>query len=236
MTFLTAHDSFPTRSPSPVPHDAAHHAPLTCSSQDLIEELIGEEIEDETDASLSPSASVTRASESGGGVGGGKAAGGGKTHVRPKLLAVDGPACLCVVTCDHGVTCDHCVTCSAVSHPPLRAQHRCPRPEAAAQLLRRNQTGAPLTSIPISCIQHAPPPQVQFLNYITERRQAPKSSIGPGGGIVSSVPVACVCCVLVSSTEIPFSLETVLVVSATLRSKHPEVFGPLKFSDGALEA
>jgi hypothetical protein len=47
------------------------------------------------------------------------------------------------------------------------------------------------------------------LNYITEKRQAPSSAL---------------------------RAETVLVVCATLRAKHADIFGPLKFSDGALES
>jgi hypothetical protein len=51
--------------------------------------------------------------------------------------------------------------------------------------------------------------QVQFLNYITEKRQAPSSVLGA---------------------------ETVLVVCATLRAKHSDIFGPLKLDDAALES
>ncbi len=51
--------------------------------------------------------------------------------------------------------------------------------------------------------------QAQFLNYITEKRQLPSSRVGS---------------------------ETVLVVCATLRAKHPDVFGALRFGDGSLEA
>jgi len=143
----TVDNTDPDRDPFPVTTGLV-------TMEDLIEELIGEEIEDETDASLSPS--VTRASE-GGGVAAGKGSGGSRAAVRihPSELDID-----------------------------ARGQRR-----------RRNSS--------------AETKQVQFLNYITERRQAPTSSIGA---------------------------ETVLVVSAALRSKHADVFGPLKFSDGALEA
>lgn len=50
--------------------------------------------------------------------------------------------------------------------------------------------------------------QVQFLNYICEKRQTKSPAVGS---------------------------ETVLVICATLRAKHAELFGPLKFGDGALE-
>ncbi len=51
--------------------------------------------------------------------------------------------------------------------------------------------------------------QVQFLNYISEKRQTNSAVVGS---------------------------ETVLVICATLRAKHPDLFGPLKFGDGALES
>jgi hypothetical protein len=61
----------------------------------------------------------------------------------------------------------------------------------------------------IQVTKRSVPQQVQFLNYISEKRLTTSASIGA---------------------------ETVLVVCATLRAKHPDIFGPLKFSDGALEA
>ena len=51
--------------------------------------------------------------------------------------------------------------------------------------------------------------QVQFLNYISEKRQTKSAAVGS---------------------------ETVLVICATLRAKHADLFGPLKFGDGALES
>jgi hypothetical protein len=50
--------------------------------------------------------------------------------------------------------------------------------------------------------------QVQFLNYISEKRQTTSAAVGS---------------------------ETVLVICAALRAKHADLFGPLKFGDGALE-
>ena len=47
------------------------------------------------------------------------------------------------------------------------------------------------------------------MNYITEKRQTTSASVGA---------------------------ETVLVVCATLRAKHPDMFGPLKLGDGDLES
>ncbi len=108
---------------------------IWCGEQDLIEELIGEEIEDETDASLSPTSAA------------GQEGGSSKLpHVRKRRDTVT---------------------------------------------------------------KRSVPQQVRFLNYITEKRLTSSASIGA---------------------------ETVLVVCATLRAKHSDIFGPLKFSDGALES
>jgi hypothetical protein len=105
--------------------------------QDLIEELIGEEIEDETDASLSPQPHTTLDSAG-----------------------------------------------------PKPNTHRKRRGTNARQRITQ---------------------QAQFLNYITERRQTKTPSAHLGS-------------------------EFVFVVCSTLRAKHPDVFGPLRFDDGALEA
>jgi hypothetical protein len=105
--------------------------------QDLIEELIGEEIEDETDASLSPSLP----------------------------------------------TAAHALDTSAKLHVVRKRRETVTKQKSTQQ--------------------------VQFLNYISEKRQTKSAAVGS---------------------------ETVLVVCATLRAKHPDLFGPLKFGDGALES